>query len=1299
MAADQLSQTSNGTKPGLSHPEDFSTSEFEEHLKTGTQQLEIGNLYQAEKSFAAALRLATGESTDREIVCLLKLGEVYKKQGELSHPKDHNALIKASALLNAALTRIDDVSDHHATKHDPDIPSSFQNDRNENSSARVPPGVRDMELQLQGASPDIVQVQDSKDHVKALLQEIEILFVTDVTGVEISSEAFQLDNVEEHKKKLLQIRSECETKLNTIAKKSHNFASDQSDEERKQQELAQGTAVRDLYRKIAEDMKTYVRDLLKECVSVVGAPPGDVRYAVVGLGSLAREEMTPYSDLEFAILVQEGSNTDDVRRYLTVLTRYLHLKVLNLGETILPAVGVKSLNDFTSPNPLDDWYHDSLTPRGFAFDGAMPWASKTPLGREQGVTDDQLKDLILTPSEMAALQTDPRALDWSHLREVLTCVTLIHGDPSLVEDYETLLHDILFQQADQSGTTLGMRRATTNLPASLQEFKTDLSGMLSAGKLFQVKKEIYRMPSILLSSLGLFFGIKEKSSWEIVQALRRKGVINAEAEHNLKMAVSIATQLRLQTYLSNKGQKDNISTLSKASWETSDGQKSDKNKAKPAPDIFGMESPAILFRFFQTVLPLEECMERLFSRTSIEEMSSTLEVTPNTLIQKALKREDFYDSTFKNRALVHMRLLQYQDAKACLEKHIAESNEDDARLSRILIGQVLYHLGDYTGAVTCFQNLADQKICSRKDRISITNFLGQAHHQNGHLQEASRCFEDVLEELRKQEDPESDLSQTVVLNNLACALRSSGKYAEAISRFEEALSLDGGGKKQRQGNPRVAVVLNNMGDAYQTEGLYTKAVQCYTEALTIEQNIYGDSRAHPFIAATLHNLGSAYRDIGNISAATSAFWSSLQIKEIVFGKGAMHPEIATTLDGLAAMKRNLGDFAHAQQLNTQALLIRRTVYGEDTDNLDIAESLTNMGKNCLNRPEEFQQGLSLFKEAYEMQKRIFRNTSHPCIAKSLHNIASALHKLERFEIAKTKYQEALEMFREISPSSDKSLDIAAALGGIGSCLCRLGDNSQGRVHLEEAISMFKSISGFLNHDIIKLYRNLAKVMMEGGDVREATALLMEALDAVRNKRYHGDENVAIGKDEEAKSVQKSEEDGLALLSQSHTAGGKDATNGKDEEAKSVQKSENKEALALSQSYTAEEATILGELGVTCVLSGDDRAMSFLQESLTAARQVHGHNHHSVATALGNLGAATLQEGNITKAIEHFTESLQILEGLYGKDGTHTSLEEVLTNLGYAYEAKEDLRTALAYFDRVIDIQKRKGVLDEPSSKT
>jgi predicted nucleotidyltransferase len=147
--------------------------------------------------------------------------------------------------------------------------------------------------------------------------------------------------------------------------------------------------------------------LIKECESRLGKPPCD--YAIIALGSVARMEATPFSDLEFAILYSDPAIGSDKINYFRVMSHFLHLKVINLGETILPALGIERLNDFQSTDPNSNWFYDSETPRGISFDGAMPWASKTALGRMVTKNKPAL-ELIRTPEGMAEFQDEETAL-------------------------------------------------------------------------------------------------------------------------------------------------------------------------------------------------------------------------------------------------------------------------------------------------------------------------------------------------------------------------------------------------------------------------------------------------------------------------------------------------------------------------------------------------------------------------------------------------------------------------------------------------------------------------------------------------------------------------------------------------------------------------------------------------------------------------------------------------------------------------------------------------------------------------
>lgn len=85
----------------------------------------------------------------------------------------------------------------------------------------------------------------------------------------------------------------------------------------------QTVEIRGLFKKIASVVKQLLAEIIQECLEVLGKPP--CNYEVVVLGSLAREEMTPYSDLEWAIIT--SSEEEQCKVYFRNLTNLVHLQV------------------------------------------------------------------------------------------------------------------------------------------------------------------------------------------------------------------------------------------------------------------------------------------------------------------------------------------------------------------------------------------------------------------------------------------------------------------------------------------------------------------------------------------------------------------------------------------------------------------------------------------------------------------------------------------------------------------------------------------------------------------------------------------------------------------------------------------------------------------------------------------------------------------------------------------------------------------------------------------------------------
>ena len=183
---------------------------------------------------------------------------------------------------------------------------------------------------------------------------------------------------------------------------------------------------------ITEKYKSFMRQVSHFAFEVLGKRPSS--FALVGMGSMARKEITPYSDFENIILlkdeVQFERDYEDVLEFFRWYAVIFQVIIINMGETILPSVNIPSLNDSNTKN--GDWFYDAHTKRGISLDGMMPHACKSPLGRPATKNKPFPMELIKTVSEMANLVTKEEDLkNGYHLADILTNTCFVDGSEEI----------------------------------------------------------------------------------------------------------------------------------------------------------------------------------------------------------------------------------------------------------------------------------------------------------------------------------------------------------------------------------------------------------------------------------------------------------------------------------------------------------------------------------------------------------------------------------------------------------------------------------------------------------------------------------------------------------------------------------------------------------------------------------------------------------------------------------------------------------------------------------------------------
>lgn len=843
-----------------------------------------------------------------------------------------------------------------------------------------------------------------------------------------------------------------------------------------------------LYEQISQAMTSFIEGLIKESMNQL-SQLGRVcpcQYAVVGLGSLSRKEMTPYSDLEFAVLID--SSEERHKDYFRTLTKLLHLRFICLGETIVPALNISALEGF----------YDQLTPRGLAFDGSMPTACKTPLGKQQGEKGDY--ELLGTPQELSALQD--RSIDaseaekiWAlkkyHLPTILSNTSYLSGSEKgqqLFEDYRKRVKDFL-----KGGE--GRRRAQWLMKDDLVRFSPKIDKE-SSGYTHDIKKDIYRFPNTMLDGLANYFGLNSSSGWDRIQELEKQQILSSKSAADVRALLMLAQELRLSTYLSHRGQIEQL--------------------------VLNESNEKLLHQIYLRALSFKEAMEEVFKKFEGSEGS----------VRQALSfKNRFYEESSFKWGKIFYRLMKYKQAeeklkhqefkcvdyyqtlgdvqdvlgkydeaeKSYLKALIISSVEDQIYL-HILVGDVRKKMGrlfkEKDSAKAAYQEA--ERLCSGKA------FSEQGSKKSLLLAEIYLAFSALFKEsgdFTKMKENLEKCKNSLSQNIEKCKDQLPHKYwsGEAVllesliqldvyNNFDRAAELSEQATKmfsqlyQREDHPKRLECLDIEGSILLNGKDPLLGIRAKEKVIALRKKTFNE--IHPSVADALNDLGTGWLKLGNYEEALEYKEEAFRLRKSLFDEN--HPTIAASKAELGAVYEKMGDLDKALALKIQALELRRKFFPKEHP--DIADSLYGLGE-CYASKGDARQSFEYRMESLKMRKRLF-GEKHSLVADSMDAVGSSHALLNEHEKALEWHHKALEL--RVAIFGDDHAVIASSWMSLGSAYDWKGDFAAALKYKNQALELIEKIFGKNHFLMVGCLLNLSCGHEKSGDRSRAEELKQEA---------------------------------------------------------------------------------------------------------------------------------------------------------------------------------------------------------------
>ncbi|WP_044882664.1 tetratricopeptide repeat protein [Neochlamydia sp. EPS4] len=1027
---------------------------------------------------------------------------------------------------------------------------------------------------------------ESKQKVlKEKLSKVQDLLVRECKGRSVDLATIK-DQFESNRKILKEFRKGIEAKIQALS------------------ETPSSQEVMELYREIAQRIKIFFKQIVAQSLDTLGPPPCE--YSMIGFGSLAREEMTPYSDLEFGILIQEDNPIN--RDYFRRLTTLLHLKVINLGETILPALNIPCLKAIN--------FFDDITPRGFAFDGAGVEGKgcKTPLG------NGKTFELIQTPEKMAQYIGKDNENQWWHEREPHLPLELLNfahlqGSRELTQQYKENVQKKLNAPC-QKDLTLRQYLAKFHLfLADMNTFDPGMGDLSREGMLFKVKDDFYRFPHLALDRLALLKAVTASDTFSRIKQLNKLGVITESATEKLNEWMSIALFMRLKTYSHYQAQREMMNPLIRP-FKFDEPTLIQKQ--------FALDHKALenIKKIYHTFIPFRQAIQEFFSGHEERLTSSSLD-----------------DDSPQIQGDIARRIFQQEEAKKCYLKAIQENSENTYALTAL--GLIYENQGNlekaakYAHASLAIAIKHDGNNCP--EAATVYNNLLMIYYAQGNLAKAAEYGNQALQiNINLYGKNHSYVANSY--NSLGLVYQEQGNLEKASESLNQALAIDH--KLFGENHSMVAKDYNNLGMLYKDKGNLKKATEFIRHALLINFKLYGNN--HPHVATCYNNLSLIYEDQGNLKKARKYADKTLTIRLNLYGKN--HPLVAITYNNLGLICENQGNLKKAFNYIREALQINLKLLGEN--NPTVAGLYNHIGQ-IYKKQGNLKKAIQLINKALATNIKL-GGENQPSVAIDYQTLGSVYLDKGNLGQAEEYINKALainlNLFGENHPF------LTASYNNLGLLYQKQGNLENALKYANKALAINIKLYGKNHPKVAIAHNNLGEIYEEQGNLEKAFEYINEALDIKLKLFGENHPTVAINY---------------------NNLGGIYLARGNLEKAVECANQALVIDLKFFGKDHPTVACNYNNLGVLYEKQGlSVKAIEYINQAIDIDLKLFGENHPTLAIYYTNLGRIYQAQENLDIALKYAHLALDINLKVYGKN--HPQTVESYKNLESIYQEQKKI---------------------------